>query len=200
MWKQLTISSGVLPLVLASLMTPMALATEPVEPVESAALGVNRDLPWSEPVQIDDPFEGSFVGVFDRHYFSDLLLNSSVRIEVQSLWTREFARVLLTTRDRDCLSAPAGAVLSSRCSEFNNPRNITQLLIKIDNEIFQLDRQGSVFPISEPVAIALQNASDEVVRIRLISDTGEMIDSEIGAGTVAAWETIYAPEPIANNP
>lgn len=53
--------------------------------VDSAALGTSRNLPWSEPVQVNDPFEGSFIAVFDRNYFYDRLLNTMARIEVQSL-------------------------------------------------------------------------------------------------------------------
>ncbi|MEM9770342.1 MAG: hypothetical protein AAF889_01855 [Cyanobacteria bacterium P01_D01_bin.73] len=175
-------------------------AGENPEPVMSSALGVERDLPWSEPVQINDPFEGEFVGVFDRHFFSKRLLNTTVRVEIQSLWTRNFIRVLSTVRDVDCFGYSAGRVISPNCSEFSNPRNITQLLIKVNDEILTLYRQGSTFPISESVAIALKNAPEEVISIRLISETGEIIDSEIGKGTVAAWKVVYGAGAIADSP
>lgn len=180
---------------------PVAAEIDPdLDPVESAVLGTDSDLPWSEPVQINDPFEGDFVGVFDRHFFSKRLLNTTVRVEVQSLWTQDFIRVLSTIRDIDCASAPIGRILSPGCSEFSNPKNITQLLIKINGEILTLERQGSIFPVSESVAIALQNAPEAIIPIRLVSDTGEIIDSEIGAGTVEAWKVIYGTGAIAEYP
>ncbi|MGD1849409.1 MAG: hypothetical protein ACFCBU_01975 [Cyanophyceae cyanobacterium] len=134
-----------------------------LDPIESLALGTDVNLPWSKPVQINDPFAGNFIGVFDRHFFSTRLLNTTVRVEVQSLWTRDFIRVLSTVRDIDCASAPIGRVLSPGCSEFSNPKNITQLQLKIGGEILTLERQGSIFPVRESVAIALQNAPEEIV-------------------------------------
>jgi hypothetical protein len=168
--------------------------------VDSAALGTDPNLPWSEPVQINDPFEGNFVGVFDRHAFYDRFLNTDVRIEVQSLWTEEFIRVLSVVRDRDCLSHPAGVVLAPGCTEFSNARNITRLFIKINDEVFQIAGQGSTFAVSSELAAALQTAPAETISIRLVSESGEIIDSEIGEATAAAWQTVYGSEAIATTP
>ena len=160
--------------------------------VDSAALGTNRNLPWSEPVQIEDPFEGNFVGVFDRHSFSNQFLNTNARIEVQSLWSQEFIRVLSVVRDRDCLSQSVGVVPDPSCTEFNNSRNIIELFIKIDDEVFQIAGQSSTFSVNDELAEALQNAPDTNIDIRLVTESGETIDSEIGKGTVEAWKTVYA--------
>ena len=159
--------------------------------VDSATLGTHRNLPWSEPVQIDDPFEGSFVGVFDRHSFSDRFLNTTARIEVQSLWSREFNRVLSIIRDRDCLSGSFRVSPDLSCSEFSNARNIIQLFIKVDDDVFKIDGQNNTFLVSDELAQALQNASETSIDIRLVAESGESIDSEIGEGTVEAWKTIY---------
>lgn len=167
--------------------------------VDSAALGTNANLPWSEPVQINDPFEGSFVGVFDRHSFFGSLFNTNVRIEVQSLWTRDSIRILSIIRDRDCVSLPTRVATSSRCSEFNNSQNIIQLFIKVGDEVLEITGQSSTFSVSDSVAAALQNAPDETISIRLVSESGESIDSEIGEETVKAWKTVYGAEAIAEN-
>lgn len=161
--------------------------------VGSAALGTSRNVPWSEPVQINDPFEGEFIGVFDRNYFYDRLFNTTARIEVQSLWSPQSVRFLLVTRDRDCLSHPSHYGISSDlgCSEFNNARNIIELFIKINDEVFQVSGQNSVFPVSEGLAQALQTAPEGNVSIRLVTESGETVDSEIGQGTVEAWKAIY---------
>ncbi|MFG6095332.1 hypothetical protein D0962_04500 [Leptolyngbyaceae cyanobacterium CCMR0082] len=160
--------------------------------VDSATLGTHRNLPWSEPVQINDPFEGSFVGVFDRHSFSDRFLNTTARIEVQSLWSRDFIRVLSIIRDRDCLSGSFRVSPDLSCSEFSNARNIIQLFIKVDGDVFQIDGQNNVFSVSNELAQALQNAPETTLDIRLVTDSGEAIDSKIGEDTVKAWKTVYA--------
>ena len=156
-------------------------------------MGTRRNLPWSELVQINDPFEGNFVGVFDRHYFNDRFLNTTARIEVQSLWSRESIRFLLIIRDRDCLNRSFRFGVSSAlsCSEFSNARNIIELFIKIDDEVLQVEGQNSTFPVSEELAQALQNSPDERIDIRLVTQSGETVDSEIGQGTVEVWRTLY---------
>ena len=158
--------------------------------VDSATLGTHRNLPWSEPVQIDDPFEGSFIGVFDRHSFSDRFLNTTARIEIQSLWSRDFIRVLSIIRDRDCFNG-SFRIASDLCSEFSNARNIIQLFIKVDDDVFQVDGRNNEFPVSDELAQALQNAPGTTLDIRLVTESGEAIDSKIGEGTVEAWKEIY---------
>ncbi|WP_156915088.1 hypothetical protein [Rubidibacter lacunae] len=155
--------------------------------VKSIALGANRNLPWSEPAQIDDPFEGSFVGVFDRHIFFGRFLNTSARIEIQSLWGPESIRVLSIVRDRNCLSHSVRGF----CSDFTNARNIITLLMKIDGEIFEVTGQNSQFPVTPELATTLQTTPEEEIAIRLITDSGEVIDSELGKDTVRAWKTVY---------
>ena len=170
-----------------------ASASTDLRVVDSAALGTRPTPPWSEPVRVDDPFEGNFIGVFDRNYFFDRIFNTTARIEVQSLWSRDAIRVLLTTRDRDCLSGSFRRGISSHlgCSEFNNARNLTELFVIVNDEVFQVDGQNSTFPVSDELARALQNAPEGNVDIRLVAESGETIDSEIGEDTVEAWKTVY---------
>ncbi|MEL6381306.1 MAG: hypothetical protein AAFQ89_02295 [Cyanobacteria bacterium J06626_18] len=169
----------------------MVEATTDLAIIDSAALGTDRNLPWSEPVQIDDPFEGSFIGVFDRHSFQEQFLNINTLIEVQSLWSQEFIRVLSIVRDRDCLNQSIVNFPSRSCSEFNNARNIVELFIKIDDEVLQIAGENSTFPVNNELAEALQNAPETNIEIRLVTANGETIDSEIGLGTVEAWKTVY---------
>jgi hypothetical protein len=185
------IGLGVLSFVVT--ISPVIAATDlPV--VTSAALGASRSLPWSEPVQVDDPFEGNFIAVFDRNYFYDRFLNTTARIEVQSLWSPQSVRVLLITRDRDCLTQPIHYGISPgiNCPELTASRNIAELFIKLDERVFQVSGQNSTFPISNELAQALQNAPEGNISIRLVTEGGATIDSEIGQETVAAWKTVYA--------
>ena len=186
MVKRLIIGLGLL----GSIWLASAAVAAELAVVDSATLGTRRNLPWSEPVQIDDPFEGSFIGVFDRHSFSDRFLNTTARIEVQSLWSRDFIRVLSIIRDRDCLSGSFG-ISPDLCSEFSNARNIIQLFIKVDDDVFQIDGRNNEFPVSNELAQALQNAPETALDIRLVTESGEAIDSKIGEGTVEAWKAVY---------
>jgi hypothetical protein len=191
MVRQVLISLGILG-ILTSGALPLKAATN-LRSVDSAALGTTRNVPWSEPVQVNDPFEGNFIGVFDRNYFFDRVLNTSARIEVQSLWNPQSVRFLLVTRDRDCVSQPLhyGFPQGQSCTTWNNAHNVTQLFIRINEQVFQVTGQNNRFEVSHELAQALQTAPEGNVSIRLVTDSGETINSEIGQGTVEAWRTVY---------
>jgi hypothetical protein len=160
--------------------------------VESAVLGTGKSIPWSKPVRVEDPFEGSFVGVFDRNYFYDRLSNHSARIEVQSLWSRESVRFLLVARNQDCLGGwPYGVPVGLACSDDNAARAVAELFVRVNEQVYQLSGQNSTFSISSDLAQALQSAPEGNVSIRLVTEGGETVDSEIGESTVAAWKAIY---------
>jgi hypothetical protein len=175
-------------------------ATNDLRRVDSAALGTSHNPPWSEPVQISDPFEGNFIGVFDRNYFFDRLLNTNTRIEVQSLWRPQSVRFLLITSDRNCRTGfiRYGVPTNLGCSVVTNSRNLTQLYVKLNDQVYQVSGQNSQFPISNELAQALQTAPEGNVSIRLVTENGETVNTEIGQGTVAAWRTVYTPQTRAS--
>ncbi|PSN12607.1 hypothetical protein C7293_19455 [filamentous cyanobacterium CCT1] len=194
MVRQTLVSLGALG-ILAAGAVPANASTD-LQVVDSAALGTRRNLPWSEPVQIDDPFLGQFIGVFDRNYFFDQFLNTRARIEVQSLWSPDSVRVLLITSDRDCsgYALNYGIVAGSSCSELIASRNVTELFVKVNEQVFQVSGQNNLFPITNEIAQALRTAPRENINIRLVTENGEVVDSLIGQGTVEAWETVYTNE------
>ncbi len=155
-------------------------------------MGVGKNPPWSKPVNVEDPFEGKFIAVFDRHRFSDRFLNAYVRIEVQSLWTQDYVRLLLTAKDRDCYGYH-GFLSSSYCSEVINTKSIIKLFVKIDEEIYLIPGQHNTFPINAELADALRGAPEQDVQIRLVTESGASVDSKIGQKTVKAWQSIYKP-------
>jgi len=196
MVRQALIGLGTLGILAAGAVS--ANASTDLQVVDSAALGTRRNLPWSEPVQIDDPFVGQFIGVFDRNYFFDEFLNTRARIEVQSLWSPESVRVLLITRDRDCYGHAIGHTTLSDlgCSELTNSKNVAEIFVKINDQVFQVSGENNLFQINNELAQALQTAPRENISIRLVTENGEVVDSEIGEGTVEAWETVYTDEVI----
>ncbi|MBE9190853.1 hypothetical protein IQ230_10900 [Gloeocapsopsis crepidinum LEGE 06123] len=195
----------------------IAQAAQEVPVVSSSALGRNMDVPWSRPVQINDPFEGSYLGVFDRNYFYRRFLNNNVRFEVLSLWSPNSVRFLLASRERNCAYStrfsynrllaprvlayrrhkylytgfPYASFPVSRCAIASNTQNTVRLLVRIGEQVYQLDGNNSTFAVNPTVANALKTAPIENVSIRLVTESGETIDSEIGKGTVEAWREIY---------
>jgi hypothetical protein len=171
-----------------------AIAADDLPVVQSAALGANSNIPWSKLVKVNDPFEGNFIAVFDRNYFYDKISDANVRIEVLSLWSRQFIRVLLTARDRDCLNGHAHSRKLSGlvCSEISSSRKLTALYLKLGEKVLHLSGENNLFSVSDELATILQQIPDENVKIRLVTENGELIDSEIGKGTVNAWKAVYA--------
>jgi hypothetical protein len=88
--------------------------------------------------------------------------------------------------------SPYGTLSNFTCSELINSRNVTQLFMRIGDQIFQVSEQNSTFPVDDALAQALQTAPTENIRIRLVTEAGEIVDSEIGQETVEAWKTVYA--------
>ncbi|MEM8779765.1 MAG: hypothetical protein AAGF26_13000 [Cyanobacteria bacterium P01_G01_bin.49] len=161
--------------------------------VESANLDTNLDVPWSEPVLVQDPFEGEFVGIFDRHFFSSRVLDTSASIEVVSLWSPETIRFLLAFRDRDCNfgSTFHHQTLSRDCLVSNAALKITDVYLKLGGEVFRIQSNNSRFEVDEELATALRRSPTGNVDIRLIIENGETVDSEIGKKTVQSWQEIY---------
>ncbi|WP_414568273.1 hypothetical protein [Nostoc sp. CCY 9925] len=64
-------------------------------------------------------------------------------------------------------------------------------MIKIREQVFQLDGSTGTFVVNQELATALKNAPDKNLDIRLVLEGGQTVDSEIGKGTVKAWRSIY---------
>lgn len=171
---------------------PRAIAADlPI--IKSAVLSTNLDVPWSQPVQVTDPFEGNYLAIFDRHYFYRYFLNNRTRTEVVSLWSPKSIRFLLADSNYGCYSG--GYYFSTGLSHPNcvtsNTREVIELFVKLGEQVFRLEGQNSVFAVSDELAKSLQNSPTGNVDIRLVTRSGETVDSQIGKGTVKAWKAIY---------
>lgn len=170
---------------------PTAVAA-PVNPpvVKSAGLKPELNVPFSQAVQVEDPFEGNFLAVFDRNDLQDYRDRSR---KVISLWSRDSIRVLLTNNLRQCGYAYSASLryLSPDCRTINGAGVVRQLLVKVGDRVLQLSGENGRFTVSEEVAGALKTAPEENIAIRLILEGGESVDSEIGKETVKVWRAIY---------
>lgn len=191
----MTATSLVLPeSVMAQNSNRLAKAAAELPVVRSAVLDTDINVPWSKPVRIVDPFEGNYVGIFDRNYFFRYFLDTYARIEVVSLWSRKSARFLVTYSDRDCLSGDSfhyASLSGAGCSDFNRALKVTDLSIKIGEQVFRLEGESSTFPVNNELAAALKSSPSGNVSIRLAAENGAVVDSEIGKGTVEAWKAVY---------
>ncbi|MDZ7958419.1 MAG: hypothetical protein RMY34_11175 [Aulosira sp. DedQUE10] len=171
----------------------LAKASAKLPVVKSAALGTNMDVPWSKPVNIKDPFEGNYVGIFDRNYFWSNFLNNNARVEVISLWSRNSIRVLLAYSARNCTyrSYYHTLLAAPECLISNNTLKITNLYIKVGEQVFRLEGSNGTFKVSDELATALKNSPAKNVTIRLLSESGEAVDSQIGKRTVEGWKAIF---------
>lgn len=160
--------------------------------VRSATLDPGIDVPWSQPVRIVDPFEGEYIGIFDKNYFYQRLLNANVRVQVVSLWRPDSVRFLLAYNERECYRGHGfSSGLGRNCLSDNAALQLNNLFIKIGDRVFRLEGKSSQFQVNRELATALKNAPTQNISIRLITASGETIDSQIGKGTVEAWKAIY---------
>ena len=171
----------------------LAKASSDLPVVKSAGLSPDMDVPWSKAVRIVDPFEGEFLGVFDRNSLGGYLFREG-STQVISLWTPSSIRVLVTVNSGEA-SFPfytAGRVYPRpEFLRFVTTKKVDKLLLKVREKIFPLDGSIGTFAVSQELATALKNAPDENLDIRLILEGGQTVDSEIGKGTVKAWRNIY---------
>lgn len=174
--------------------------------VKSVGLKPDMHVPWSKPVKVTDPFEGDFLAVFDRNYLGGYLYLEGAK-QVISLWTRKNVRVLLTENSGEYGSSYSPGFLYPRSHylgynagfleprpdylEFVTTRKVVKLLLRIGEQVFQLEGSNGTFVVNERVATALKNAPQKNLDIRLVLEGGETVDSQIGEDTVKAWQTIY---------
>lgn len=161
--------------------------------VKSAGLSPDMDVPWSKPVRIVDPFEGEFLGVFDRNSLGGHLFHEDSE-QVISLWTPSNIRVLVTVNFEQARSSfyTAGRVYPRPdYRRFVTTKKVDKLLLKVRQKVFKLDGSTGTFAVSQELATALKNAPDENLDTRLVLEGGQSVDSEIGKETVKAWRKIY---------
>ncbi|PSB09508.1 hypothetical protein C7B62_12920 [Pleurocapsa sp. CCALA 161] len=98
---------------------------------------------------------------------------------------------MASLRDCNLGSSFQHQTISRDCLVSNAALKITDVYLKLGEEVFRLEDGHSRFAVDEKLAIALKNSPSGNVDIRLIVENGETIDSEIGEETVKAWQEIY---------
>jgi len=142
-----------------------------------------QNIPWSQPVTVQDAFDGNYLAVFDRNY-KNLVVGG--RASVVSEWARQFIRVVGFIGVDRC-----GPFLA--CGDNLAMARADYLEIKVGGQIFRIPGDGSGrFPVSPKLATALASAPAGDALIRVTFDgVGQPITSAVGAGTVKAWKVVY---------
>jgi hypothetical protein len=120
----------------------LAQASSDLPVVKSAGLSPDMDVPWSKAVRIVDPFEGEFLGVFDRNSLGGYLYREG-STQVLSLWTPSSIRVLVTLNSGQAMSSfyTAGRVYPRPdLIRFVTTKKVDKLLLKGQGKSFSIKR------------------------------------------------------------
>lgn len=143
-----------------------------------------QNIPWSQPVTINDPFDGNYLAVFDRNYKN---IAYGGRASLVSEWSRRFIKVHGFMAVPNC----AGFLI---CGDSLADAQAIYLEIKVGGQVFRLQPNGAgTFPVSNQLAVALASAppGDALIRVTLLG-VNQPITSAIGSGTVKAWKVVFA--------
>ncbi len=173
------------PVVFGMLLSSMHI-TQAVEPT---TINESSGVKWSSPVS--DEFDG--LVVYDKHSVGDnTIVSSWSKKAIQLTVSKEFSKVTGSRRVRSCKTSKD----TNNCTWDEEPTytkytqnyRVSNFTISINSRLYKYER-GSV---PRQFAQALANAPiDKNVRIRILTDNGFTVDSEIGAGTVKAWRQIF---------
>ncbi|MBW4550734.1 MAG: hypothetical protein KME35_06435 [Aphanocapsa sp. GSE-SYN-MK-11-07L] len=164
----------------------LAKASGEVPIVKSAGLRPNLRVPWSRLVNVNDPFEGNFLAVFNRHSLRDAQSR-----RVISLWNSNSVRVLVTSARQNCNSSGWGFWGSTCWGVTGTAATVERVFVRISDRIFELTGENGKFAVTPELATALTATSEKELTIRLLLQNGETIDSRVDKKTVAVWPTIY---------
>jgi hypothetical protein len=141
---------------------------------------LNRNLPWSRPVVVRDPFDGDYLAVLDRNYRT----YGDATVTAVTIWSKNTIRAVGYVQVQDC-----GPYLGY-CSDDLVSRQASYLEVKVGNQIFRIPGDGSG---NFPVSPALASAPSGQALTRITFDgIGQPVNNPIGAGTVQAWKVVYA--------
>ena len=145
----------------------------------------SEDVPFSEPIIVNDPFDGNYLAVLDKN-FSGRLALGTYQEGVITNWSERYIRVYAYTIQKPCSGVELFCPHSITVHETSN------FEVKVGDEVFRLEGENGNFNVTPELAIALRNAppGKAITRISL-EGSGSQIVNDIGAGTTEAWHTVY---------
>jgi hypothetical protein len=78
------------------------------------------------------------------------------------------------------------------CKDSVAIRETSKVVAKIGKQVFRMEGENGNYPISPELALALKNAPSGESKIKIqFEGSGADVVSDIGAGTVTSWKTVY---------
>ena len=147
----------------------------------------SEDIPLSEPVIVNDPFDGNYLAVIDKNYSGSLAVGIGTRQEgIITNWSEQYIRVYAYLIEKPCSG------INLFCPPSVTVRETSSLDIKVGDQVFRLEGTNGNFPVSPEVAAALRNAPPGPALTRItLEGSGSTITNEIGGGTTEAWHVVY---------
>lgn len=160
-------------------------ATETYQRLGDQDWRTSQNIPYSQPVVINDPFDGDYLAVIDHNFSGDLFLYG-VKSGVVTNWSEDFIRVYSYVEES------CGRLF---CANNVRIHESNSLEIKIGEEVFRLTGTNGNFEVSPELASALGSAPAGPALTRLrFEESGETLTNEIGSETTAAWHVVYGSE------
>lgn len=172
----------------------LAAASSAIAAAEPTSIDQDSRVDWSK--VISDPFDGQIV--YDKNFGDDFAFVSSwarsgIRLTYFKFWKEivgyntvwRTRTVTVNGKDRQ-ESYPSREPIYEKRSRRRSPDKI---MLAINGQVYNYD--GG--PVAPELATVLASAPSGNVRIRMVWADGSTSDSVIGAGTVAAWKSIFQP-------
>jgi hypothetical protein len=139
-------------------------------------------IPWSVPVLVRDDFDGDYLAVFDRNYQGNSFLTNR-ETGIVSNWSRNTLRIYAY----DLIKCS-----KLFCKDIVAIRETSKVVAKVGKQVFRMEGENGNYPISPELAFALKNAPAGESKIKIqFEGSGADVVSDIGAGTVTSWKTVY---------
>jgi hypothetical protein len=146
-------------------------------------------VPWSEPIVIKDEFDGNYLAVLDKNYNDNIW--TGYKSGIVSNWSRKYLRIY------SYVSPPCRGYFCQRTVQIREGNRVS---IKAGEKIFKLEGKNGVFTMNDEIAYALKTLNTQTTRIKLMfENSGDEIVSDIGAGTVRSWKTVYFDAQVPQN-
>jgi hypothetical protein len=163
--------------------------THTAQAVEPTIINHNSGVQWSSPIK--DDFDGLIV--HDKHSFDDnIIVSSWSKQAIRLTFSKEFSERTGSHQVRSCKKNKDKQDCTWKeeptYSKYTKNYKVSSFIVSVNNRLHKYE-QGEVSPqLAQTLATA---PIDKNVRIRIVTTDGFTVDSEIGTGTVKAWQQIF---------
>lgn len=151
--------------------------------------------PWSQPVMVDDDFDGKYLAVLDRERNKGLGIGAEAGFITE--WSKKRIKVNYYYSVQQVFAKPKMSIGYAE-----------KIDLKVGDSLFQLEGNGGIYEVTDEIAQALANAPYEPVKMRIYPSEHEGNDYftaindetiiEIKPQTIDAWKVVYGDKEVAS--